>query len=201
MAQCAVKKNVLESTYAYSPLPHGSIRLLRIISDSDQYSPLRCHLFDYPLLTSGWRAHFYEALSYAWGSSGETETIYVDGRDLRITVNLHAALLHLRTPLIDRVVWADAVCINQANILERGSQVQMMATIYAKASRVIVWLGKSASESEKAMEEIHEAACQQRAGGKKDEQAGKAILALLQRPWFSRVWVNLSPKRSREKDC
>ena len=39
-----------------------------------------------------------------------------------------------------RVLWIDAICINQANILERNGQVQHMALIYKHASRVIVWL-------------------------------------------------------------
>ncbi|KAK3949482.1 hypothetical protein QBC32DRAFT_266659 [Pseudoneurospora amorphoporcata] len=54
-----------------------------------------------------------------------------------------------------------------------------MAKIYAKASRVIVWLGEEAAGSDQALEEIRIAA--------EDNKAG--ILALLQRPWFRRIWV------------
>lgn len=59
---------------------------------------------------------------------------------LHITENLHAALRHLRDPALERIMWIDAVCIDQNNLDEKGEQVQFMAEIYAKASCVIVWL-------------------------------------------------------------
>lgn len=40
-----------------------------------------------------------------------------------------------------RILWADAVCINQKDMEERGSQVGLMARIFSEASRVLVWLG------------------------------------------------------------
>jgi hypothetical protein len=42
------------------------------------------------------------------------------------------------------LLWADAVCINQADILERNHQVALMGAIYFKTQRVIVWLGDAA---------------------------------------------------------
>lgn len=38
-------------------------------------------------------------------------------------------------------VWADAICINQADTNERNAQVQMMGDIYSKATVVVAWLG------------------------------------------------------------
>jgi len=35
----------------------------------------------------------------------------------------------------------DAVCINQENLLERNSQVQIMDQIYRNAETVHIWLG------------------------------------------------------------
>lgn len=40
-----------------------------------------------------------------------------------------------------RVLWIDAVCINQQNINERSQQVAMMCRIYSNASRCLVYLG------------------------------------------------------------
>lgn len=40
-----------------------------------------------------------------------------------------------------RILWADAVCINQKDLEERGSQVALMARIFSEASRGLVWLG------------------------------------------------------------
>ncbi|KAK3947007.1 heterokaryon incompatibility protein-domain-containing protein [Pseudoneurospora amorphoporcata] len=68
---------------------------------------------------------------------------------------------------------------------EKGHQVQSMAKIYAKASRVIVWLGEEAAGSDQALEEIRIAA--ELSTKELDNKAG--ILTLLQRPWFQRIWV------------
>jgi hypothetical protein len=38
-------------------------------------------------------------------------------------------------------VWADAVCIDQSNLAERNHQVKSMASIFSKATGVLVWLG------------------------------------------------------------
>jgi hypothetical protein len=38
-------------------------------------------------------------------------------------------------------LWADALCINQSDLEERASQVQLMAQIYTGASKVLIWLG------------------------------------------------------------
>ncbi|RMJ04826.1 hypothetical protein CDV36_014510 [Fusarium kuroshium] len=49
------------------------------------------------------------------------------------------ALKCLRNCSLDRIIWVDAICINQDDAEERGRQVQSMAKIYANASRVVVW--------------------------------------------------------------
>jgi hypothetical protein len=83
---------------------------------------------------------------------GAIRTIFglssVDKRDLHITINLHAALLCLRDRLIDRNVWIDAICINQKDATEKGIQVRYMAEMCSKASRVILWLGEAADNSD-----------------------------------------------------
>jgi hypothetical protein len=38
-------------------------------------------------------------------------------------------------------VWADAICINQDDIIERNSQVQLMSDVYSTATGVAIWLG------------------------------------------------------------
>lgn len=40
------------------------------------------------------------------------------------------------------MLWADAICINQDDVQEKGHQVNMMGKIYTKAIGVIVWLGQ-----------------------------------------------------------
>jgi hypothetical protein len=60
---------------------------------------------------------------------------------MKITRNLYAVLQQMRSQDTPKRFWADAVCINQSNLPEKGKQVDMMGAIYSEAARVIVWLG------------------------------------------------------------
>lgn len=147
----------------------------------------------------------YEALSYVWGSEEDQKSIYVRTDDksndsspsssignirrLLVTANLHAALLHLRDGLFERIMWIDAICINQKDNVEKGQQVQFMAEIYANANRVIVWLGEASSDSGQVFETLRKAARGQDTQRAIDEPTQEAIFTLLERPWFQRVWV------------
>jgi hypothetical protein len=62
-----------------------------------------------------------------------------------------------------------------------------MIKIYGQANRVVVWLGEAADGSDQALEEILIT------GGKSSissnsEAIQQAVLALLQRQWFRRIW-------------
>jgi hypothetical protein len=50
-----------------------------------------------------------------------------------------------------RLVWADAICIDQTNNSERGHQVNIMGEIYRTARNVVVYLGKSTERTEEGM--------------------------------------------------
>jgi hypothetical protein len=179
-----------ENKYRYSPLPGpGSIRLLRLMAHTDKNAGIECQLFDYPLQKLGEVTHLYEALSYVWGDLKDLWSISVDKYNLPITINLYAALLCLRDHFIDRIIWVDAICINQEDVIEKGMQVRYMAEIYSKASRVILWLGEAADDSDRALEEIHLAIDEMSTKPSVDQLTKHAILTLLQRSWFERIWV------------
>lgn len=145
-------------TYLYSPLSAhpNSIRLLRLLPASNDQDPIHCEIFDYSLTNPPRTSHLYECLSYVWGDIGDRPTILIDSAELAVTKNLHGALQRLRDPQLDRILWVDAVCINQDDIIERAQQVHMMAMIYAYASRVVVWLGDEADGSKEAIEYLRE---------------------------------------------
>lgn len=84
----------------------------------------------------------YEALSYVWGASRKRTGIVVDGVWAMVTVNLQRALRRLRLVHEQRIMWVDALCINQEDIAERGHQVGMMAALYSSCSRCVIWLGE-----------------------------------------------------------
>jgi hypothetical protein len=89
------------------------------------------------------------------------------------------------------MLWVDAICINQGNNEERAQQVQLMAKIYSRATRVLVWLGETAANSDEALLDIvHIGAEYDSLDSLNDRKIQQAILALLKRPWFQRIWVS-----------
>jgi hypothetical protein len=186
---------MVEFLYRYPPLPAGfDIRLLRLMPHKDGTAPVQCQLFDYSLQESGKRTHPYDALSYVWGGSDKLQSISVGEHglqyDLPVTEKLHEALSRLRYRSIERIIWVDAVCINQENEQEKGQQIQFMAKIYAQANRVVVWLGEAADNSDRAIEEIRVAGGKESTNSSNNEMIQQAIIALLDRPWFRRIWVS-----------
>ncbi|CAG9949909.1 unnamed protein product [Clonostachys rosea f. rosea IK726] len=83
----------------------------------------------------------YESLSYAWGAPEFTEPIIVNEQTLFVTPNLDSALRALRHEEKLRLLWIDAICINQRSPQERGHQVTLMRTIYSQCERDLLWLG------------------------------------------------------------
>jgi hypothetical protein len=70
--------------------------------------------------------------------------------------NLYLSLKHLRQTSISRVLWVDAICINQDNQDERSIEVKRMGQIYTLAWRVVVWLGPDNADrsGERALEAL-----------------------------------------------
>jgi hypothetical protein len=132
-------ESVFINRFQYEPFDLESAGFRLVLLEKGVQSQLRCQL---------WQAYLddndiipYEALSYSWGSQRTPHEILVDGKTLLITESLYEALWHLRRPDEDRILWVDALCIDQNNIKERGHQVNRMSEIYGKADKVVVWLG------------------------------------------------------------
>ncbi|KAM3075025.1 hypothetical protein ACMFMF_005708 [Clarireedia jacksonii] len=179
------------SSYPFSLLPSNgdNIRLLRLLPNEDEAAPLHCELRNYSLQRLSQRTHLYEALSYVWGDPDKTLPIYIDKHQFQVTENLYAALSHLRDYSFERILWIDAICIDQRNPKERQQQVQLMAKIYSNASRVIVWLGNEVVEIKGVLGDIQLAANNKLITHPEKEKKQQAILHLLQNLWFRRIWV------------
>lgn len=119
------------------PLADREIRLIRLLSDSFD-APIHCELFEASLDDTELQ---YQAISYAWGDASITQCIQCNGLEVDMTVSLGTALQAFRHAEDVRILWADALCVNQEDPEERNSQVSMMGDIYRSASRVLVWLG------------------------------------------------------------
>jgi hypothetical protein len=76
----------------------------------------------------------YEALSYVWVTDQASGPALVNDIEVPITRNLDVAFRHLRHPNNNRVLWVDAICINQNNITEREDQVKLVGQIYSSSS-------------------------------------------------------------------
>ncbi|EXL52361.1 hypothetical protein FOCG_08152 [Fusarium oxysporum f. sp. radicis-lycopersici 26381] len=75
-------------------------------------------------------------------TSGQKASMRLGGEQMSINAYLRNILLHLRREQHIRVVWADALCINQSDHAERLQQVSIMQKIYSQAFRVIGFVGK-----------------------------------------------------------
>lgn len=133
----------------YASLAPGEIRLLTIYPSRYHKAFLRCQLHHEAL-----NGAVYDALSYAWGTSGQTEHIYVDEEEVAVTPSLLAALRHLRDREKSRTLWVDALCINQADDDEKSAQVQQMGDVYRNARQTACWLGEADDSSDVAMQFI-----------------------------------------------
>jgi hypothetical protein len=89
----------------------------------------------------------YKALSYTWGTAMSEKDILCNGTPFKVGENLYNALWQIREDgEIGLPWWIDAICINQANILEKNVQVRMMRGIYENASSVLAWIGPGKAE-------------------------------------------------------
>jgi len=120
-------------------LPPNYIRLLRL-QPGQWGDPIRCLLVVVDLDAAS-PTPTYEAVSYTWGNASVQKKVICNDESMQVTRSLHDALQVFRQPHAERMLWVDALCINQGDIIERNSQVQLMNRIYSGASSVAVWLG------------------------------------------------------------
>jgi hypothetical protein len=146
-------------TYIYRELETPrTIRLVELLKDRS--CSLNSVKLDDPNRPS------YTALSYTWGDplgvgremqrERPHEYINCDGSLISITPNLRDALVRLTSTHLNKFLWIDAICINQANHDERSKQVSLMGDIYAEATAVLVWLGEHDTHSKVALPLIHD---------------------------------------------
>lgn len=186
--------------YQYSPLSQTtqwSIRLLTLYAGAPE-DPLSCDLRIVSLKQSP--PPTFDALSYVWGRErpeGDEFVIFVhkgcEVYTLDILPSLRAALCRLRHATENRPIWVDALCINQADHVERSQQVPMMGEIYQSARSVIIWLGEEAEESNLALDFIPQitdlSQFDQIIKDRNSTRQWYALSRLMNRSWFSRRWV------------
>ena len=134
--------------YVYEPLADPmlkTIRLIELLPSDDEEGDIRFNIRSSSLVDPT-REH-YDAISYCWGDPRHLSPVFCADSVIWITDNLYNALYRLRQRSQARLLWIDAICINQSDVDEKSWQVQMMAEIYQNADRVLIWLGEDAYNS------------------------------------------------------
>ncbi|KAF2433898.1 hypothetical protein EJ08DRAFT_582828, partial [Tothia fuscella] len=95
-------------------------------------------------------------------------------------------------------LWIDQICINQSDPNERSHQVQMVSRIYSQASQVLVWLGPKSDDSDFAIDALRglresyfsrTKSALKRLDHEEDQGLLNSVLALMSRPYWSRLWI------------
>lgn len=130
----------MSSPYRPLDLSKREFRVLHLLPAAQSGDDIHCQL-QHAAFDSEGTPPAYEALSYVWGDPAVTAPVMVDGIPLQVTVSLESALRRLRLADRPRVLWADAICINQQDSDEKPHQVPIMLHLYRNASMVLMWLG------------------------------------------------------------
>lgn len=137
-----VSASYLSEIYT-STLGKDQFRLLYLSGSHGINSPIHGNLVEYQQDN----CPEYETVSYTWGGEDGDATPCKPGYFgefwdvLFLTRNCWSLLQYLRPHMGTRLVWVDAVCINQNNIQERGAQVSSMPHIYRNCMRVVIYPG------------------------------------------------------------
>lgn len=125
-----------------------------------------------------------------------------------IQPNLFEALKAIRKEDEELFLWADGICINQADTAERNHQVGLMGNIYRNAKNIRIWLGPAGEKSDFVLDYVErdgDSFRREKAGETLEtipESEQKAFLAafraLHRRPYWGRSWVKQEVILARE---
>ncbi|KAK3394954.1 heterokaryon incompatibility protein-domain-containing protein [Podospora didyma] len=177
--------------YKYQPLnpSRHEIRLLEI-APGRPGSRVSCRMFPVSL-TSSPPAEF-DALSYVWGPPRPSYTITLgDDKAFVVGRNLRKALDDLRLPDQPRVLWCDALCINQQDDYEKGFQIQLMRRIYTEARAVRAWIDIGLGLLTGVFEDLSQLA---ERGGMEladvhDHEYWYPVADIFRAPYWRRIWI------------
>lgn len=138
----------MSSSFVYTPLPEGHIRVLRRSSNDGPVYELQDRLLDANLRL--------RAISYVWGKFELTDSIQCNGKGLQVTRSVSEVLSStVISSLCDELpIWIDFVCINQSDNVEKAQQVRKMGSLFSLAEEVVIWLGPASLDSDLAMDTI-----------------------------------------------
>jgi hypothetical protein len=145
----------------YRPLDkkRKEIRLLTVKAGFG-FQQVKCE-FKKAYLASNELKPSYETISYCWGDPSVTSILTLNGRKIKVPATAKTAIECMRLVHADRLLWIDAVCINQVSPStksckepvgwptgsqqdrqERSHQVSFMDEIYSNNTGNLIYLGK-----------------------------------------------------------
>lgn len=206
----------------YLPLDktRQDIRLLEIIKDGSNETQVECALHTVALTEDV----CFTALSYVWGDPSMRQDILVNKEVVSVTRSLESSLrwarYHWQKKYPERGahefrLWADAVCINQADVDEKNHQVPLMDKIYSTAELTLGAIAvddPAVCEGMKAYSQIYDVltegqlrlselkdhtwlrripslCCDNICDGFPRNSAWRGLNALLSQPYWERVWI------------
>lgn len=136
----------------YVPWPLSSARHIRILTlfPGTQNNPIQCKIEEEVIDAF---TEPFEAISYRW----DTIQTWIACGEHQIPIgrNLYLALMALRQADKPRRLWVDAICIDQRSDAEKALQVPLMAEIYQRCQRCLVWLGWHTIDTPLAFKLLH----------------------------------------------
>lgn len=138
--------------FRYDPIDksHDSFRAVKLLP-APYSAPVECILSHERISALEGR---YCALSYTWGERASQRWIRLNGKPFLIQPNLFEALKAIRKEDEEIFLWADGVCINQADTAERNHEVGLMGNIYRSAKNIRIWLGPAGEESDVVLDYV-----------------------------------------------
>lgn len=199
-----------EARFNYDPLPDSAsyIRLLQVLDNN--YSTtikLRCEMTTWPIDN----IPPYHAISYTWGDPNSNTTILVDNQAFSIRTNCEFVLEQAYSYRKSLYYWVDAICINQDDGKEKGTQVAMMGSIYKNATHMLACVGDHADDSRFLFEKLERfSAAWTNSDIRRHDifnlaQAVAGVRRFLwaavhftQRPYFTRLWVLQEQRHAKQ---
>ncbi|KAE8452702.1 hypothetical protein EG329_013961 [Mollisiaceae sp. DMI_Dod_QoI] len=174
------------SNQIYRALESDEIRLL-ILELGTKSDPIRCHLQHVRLSENP----TYEALSYMWGEDRASYEIKLEDKTYNVRENLYHGLIQLRGEDVSRVLWIDALCINQGDDNERNHQVAQMGMIYSQAETVCIWLGRDDNNTQKIFYLINKISTitDGKPGALSETRLTRHIEPLMDLAYWERLWI------------
>lgn len=143
----------LEKLYDECPLPpytEYAIRLLHFERWEHEDDDIRCTM---QAFTDDLELN-YNPISYTWGEPTDLRTITINNLSIKVRDNCWYALWQVRRIHSAHLVWIDSICINQDDVEEKSSQVNVMDEIYRFGTHVFACVGPHENDSEYLIDQI-----------------------------------------------